>query len=431
MLQIMDYSREPRRDILCIDVKSFFASVEAVERKEHPLKAKVAVVSKPDNHGGLVLASSPMVKKLYGIKTGTRVYEIPKEASIDIVEPRMALYLEKNLDIVNIFKRFVSDEDLHVYSIDESFLDVTRSHRLFGSTEDIAKRIQYLVWKEMKLVVTIGIGDNPLLAKLALDHAAKHDQKSNFIAAWHYDDVQDTVWKISPLKDFWGIGSKTEKHLERIGIRSIHDLSQADVRKLKKRFGVIGEQLFFHSHGIDRTRLSDTFTPKETSFSKNQILNRDYTVKHEVEIVIREMAEENAGRLRRHYLTTGLVKLSIGYSKDVMDRGFSHQLPIEKTDSSKKIIDGLLILFNRHYKSLPVRVVNVTFGKIEPKSALQLSLFDSAEKLINQEDLDQTIDSIRHKYGYTSLLHASSLTSGGMAMYRSKLLGGHRSGTQK
>ena len=167
--------------------------------------------------------------------------------------------------------------------------------------------------------------------------------------------MQDTVWKISPLKDFWGIGSKTEKHLERIGIRSIHDLSQADVRKLKKRFGVIGEQLFFHSHGIDRTRLSDTFTPKETSFSKNQILNRDYTVKHEVEIVIREMAEENAGRLRRHYLTTGLVKLSIGYSKDVMDRGFSHQLPIEKTDSSKKIIDGLLILFNRHYKSLPYR----------------------------------------------------------------------------
>lgn len=431
MLQVMDYSKEPRRDILCIDVKSFFASVEAVERKEHPLKARVAVVSKPDNNGGLVLASSPLVKKLYGIKTGTRVYEIPKNARIDIVEPRMALYLEKNLEIIDIFKRFVADEDLHVYSIDESFLDVTRSHRLFGSTKDIARQIQASVWKELNLVVTVGIGDNPLLAKLALDHAAKHDQAHNFIAAWHYEDVQETVWKIAPLRDFWGIGSRTEQHLNRLGIHSIHDLAQADVSKLKKRFGVIGEQLFFHAHGIDRTRLSETFVPKGTSFSKNQILNRDYTEKHEVEIVIREMAEENAMRLRRHHLSTGLVKLSIGFSRDVAEKGFSHQLPIEQTDSSLKIIEGLLILFRRHYRPVPVRVVNVTFGKIEPKSALQLSLFDPAEKLIRQEDLDRTIDMIRKKYGYTALLHASSLSAGGMALYRSKLLGGHRSGTQK
>ncbi|EXJ24020.1 ImpB/MucB/SamB family protein [Alkalibacterium sp. AK22] len=431
MLQVMDYSKEPRRDILCIDVKSFFASVEAVERKEHPLKARIAVVSKPDSNGGLVLASSPMVKKLYGIKTGTRLFEIPKHARIDIVRPRMALYLEKNLEIISIFKRFVSDEDLHVYSIDESFLDVTQSHRLFGSTADIARQIQAFVWEELHLVVTVGIGDNPLLAKLALDHAAKHDQAHNFIANWHYEDVQETVWNIAPLRDFWGIGSRTEQHLNRLGIHSIRDLAQADVGKLKKKFGVIGEQLFFHAHGIDRTRLSESFVPKGTSFSKNQILNKDYTDKHEVEIVIREMAEENAMRLRRHHLSTGLVKLSIGFSRDVAERGFSHQLPIAQTDSSRKIIEGLLVLFYRHYQPIPVRVVNVTFGKIEPKSALQLSLFEPAEKLISQEDLDKTIDMIRKKYGYTSLLHASSLSSGGMAVYRSKLIGGHRSGIQK
>ena len=428
MLQVMDYSKEPYRDILCIDVKSFFASVEAVERRQHPLKARIAVVSKPDNNGGLVLASSPLVKQLYGIKTGTRVYEIPRDAAIEIVEPRMALYLEKNLEIISIFKQFVAEEDLHVYSIDESFLDVTHSHSLFGSTQAIASQIQALIWDQLHLVVTVGIGDNPLLAKLALDHDAKHKQESNFIADWHYKDVQETVWKISPMKDFWGIGPKTEKHLQRMGIRSIFELSQHDVRLLKKKFGVIGEQLFFHSHGIDRTLLSESFTPKETSFSKNQILNRDYTDKHEVEIVIREMAEENAMRLRKHHYTTSLVKLSIGYSRDVIDGGFSHQLMIEKTDSSKKIIEGLLILFNRHYQPVPVRVVNVTFGKIEPKSALQLSLFESAESLILQEDLDQTIDLIRRKYGYTSLLHASSLTNGGMARQRAKLLGGHRSG---
>jgi len=428
MLQMMDYSQEPVRDILCIDVKSFFASVEAVERKQHPLEAKIAVVSKPDNNGGLVLASSPLVKKLYGVRTGTRVFDIPKNAAIEIVEPRMALYLEKNLDIVTIFKQFVAEEDLHVYSIDESFLDVTHSHSLFGTTQDIARHIQYLIWKKLKLVVTVGIGDNPLLAKLALDHQAKHNKEANFIAEWHYKDVQETVWRIAPMSDFWGIGSKTEHHLQRIGIHSIRDLSQADLSKLKKKFGIIGEQLFFHSHGIDRTLLSETFVPKAMSFSKNQILNRDYTEKHEVEIVIREMAEENAMRLRKHHLTTALVKLGIGYSRHIDEGGFSHQLMIEKTDSSHKIIEGLMILFNRHYQAIPVRVVNVTFGKIEPKSALQLSLFESHDVLIHREDLDQTIDLIRRKHGYTSLLHASSLASGGMALQRAKLLGGHRTG---
>ncbi|MDZ7834580.1 MAG: type VI secretion protein ImpB [Alkalibacterium sp.] len=161
MIQIMDYSSEPVRDILCIDVKSFFASVEAVERKQHPLRARIAVVSKPDNNGGLVLAASPLVKQLYGVKTGTRVYEIPKDASIEIVEPRMALYVEKNLEIVDLFKRFVADCDLHVYSIDESFLDVTNSHGLFGTTEEIARKIQLLIWKKMNLVVTVGIGTTP------------------------------------------------------------------------------------------------------------------------------------------------------------------------------------------------------------------------------------------------------------------------------
>lgn len=426
---MMDYSNEPRRDIMCIDVKSFFASVEAVERKQHPLYARIAVVSKPDNQGGLVLASSPLVKKDYGVKTGTRIYEIPRNANIDIVEPRMALYLEKNLEILHIFKRYVADEDLLVYSIDESFLDVTRSHRLFGSTHEIAKKIQNDVWRELGLVVTIGIGDNPLLAKLALDHQAKHDEGNSFIGEWRYEDVPQTVWKLSPLVDFWGIGGKTELKLNRMGIRNIYDLSQYSIKKLKNNFGVIGEQLFFHAHGIDRTLLSDVYTPKSTSFSRNQILNRDYKVKHDIEIVIREMTDENVARLRKSYLTTGVVKLSIGYSRDIMQSGFSRQMKIEPTDSSKKLKEYMLHIFDKYYtENLPVRVVNVTFGKLKHKRALQLNLFEQAEETVQNEELDQTIDFIRKKYGYTSLLHASSLLDGGMARFRATLVGGHRSG---
>lgn len=425
---MIDYRNEPRRDILCIDVKSFFASVEAVDRNQHPLKSRIVVVSKPNNQGGLVLAASPLVKKEYGIKTGTRIYEIPKNAEIEIVEPRMSKYLSRNLDVLHIFQQYVAEEDLLVYSIDESFLDVTQSHALFGSSIEIAKKIQDQIWKELGLVMTIGIGDNPLLAKLALDHQAKHDEKNRFIAQWCYEDVPYTVWQIDPLSDFWGIGSRTEKKLKNMGIKNIYELAQYDVYKLKNRLGVIGEQLFYHAHGVDRTRLSDTYKPKSTSFSRNQILNRDYYNKHDVEIVIREMTDENANRLRKHNLVTSLVKLSIGYSKGFERVGFNEQLKIEHTDSSKKLKSHLLYLFNKHYENIPVRVVNISFGQLQTKKHLQLELFQTVEEVVENENLDQIIDDIREKYGYTSLLHASSLLSGGMAHYRSTLLGGHRAG---
>ncbi|MFL2124668.1 Y-family DNA polymerase [Marinilactibacillus psychrotolerans] len=431
MIQRMDYTHEPRRNILCIDVKSFFASVEAAERNLHPLEAYIAVVSKPENNGGLVLASSPMVKQTYGIKTGSRVYDIPARSKIQIVEPRMAFYLKKNIEILTIFKQFVSNDDLLVYSIDESFLDITHSHKLFGTAEEIAKKIQYLIWKKLNLVVTVGIGDNPILAKLALDHEAKHNKTKNFIADWRYETVENTLWKIHPMTEFWGIGSRTEARLRRMGISSIYELSQFDVSLLKKKIGVIGEQLFYHAHGIDRTLLSEVFIPKSTSFSKNQILNRDYNAKHEIEIVIREMAEENAMRLRRYSVTASLVKLTLGYSDSVEDKGFSHQMLVEATDSSRELITSLVLLFEHHYTNQPVRIINVTYGDIRPKQDLQLNLFEQPQDLVDREELDKTIDHIRQRHGYTSLLHASSLVRGGMAIQRAKLLGGHRSGIQK
>lgn len=430
-IMMMDYSNEPRRDIMCIDAKSFFASVEAVERNQHPLYARIAVVSKPDNQGGLVLASSPLVKKEYGVKTGTRIYEISRNANIEIVEPRMALYLKKNMEILRIFKRYVAREDLLVYSIDESFLDVTRSHKLFGSTHEIARKIQRDVWRELGLVLTVGIGPNPLLAKLALDHQAKHDERNGFIGEWKYEDVPETVWKIRPLVDFWGIGSKTEAKLNRMEIRSIQELSQYNLKKLKNNFGVIGEQLFFHAHGIDRTLLSEVYTPKSTSFSRNQILNRDYKDMHDIEVVIREMTDENVTRLRKNYLMTSVVKLYIGYSRDVVQGGFNQQMKIPATDSSKKLKEYMIYLFYKHYEeNTPVRTVNVTFGGLKHKQSLQLNLFEPAEETIQSEELDQTIDHIRKKYGYTSLLHASSLLDGGMARFRAKLVGGHRAGDE-
>lgn len=427
----MDYSNEPRRDILCIDIKSFFASVEAVDRKQDPLTAMIAVVSKPDNNGGLVLAASPKVKELYKVKTGTRVYEIPRDSKIEIVEPRMALYLEKNLAIIEIFKRYVPTPDLHVYSIDESFLDITNSHTLFGSTREIANKIQKDIWNELGLIATVGIGDNPLIAKLALDHQAKYDLNNSYQAYWQYEDVPNTIWRIEKLTDFWGIGSRTEEKLKQIRINNLYDLAQYDFEIIKKRFHTIGEQLFFHAHGIDRTILSDRFVPKKNSFSKNQILNRDYTDPHDVEIVIREMTEENAGRLREHGLITTTVKLTIGYSRTCSQSGFNRQMSIEATDSSQKLANYLVRLFRRNYERYPIRVINVSFNALAPKQKQQLNLFENLNDILKDEDLDQTIDLVRKKFGYTSLLHANSLMKNSTVIQRSKLLGGHQADTKE
>ncbi|MEG0553608.1 MAG: Y-family DNA polymerase, partial [Carnobacterium sp.] len=386
MIQL-DYSTEPRRDILCIDVKSFFASVESVKRGIHPLESYIVVMSKPDQEGGLVLAASPRVKKEYGIKTGSRRYEIPKDSKIQIVEPRMSLYLKVNMMINDIFQEFISSEDLHVYSIDESFLDVTSSHALFGSTIEIAVKIQQAIWQRLRLVTAIGIGDNPLLAKLALDNEAKYSP--NFIAAWHYEDVAKTIWRIHPITEMWGVGGKTAKNLYKLGIDSVYQLSQYNVASLKRVQGVIGEQLFYHAHGIDRSILSEKYQTHSKSYGKSQILDRDYTQQAEIEVVIREMAEQVAARLRSHRVETDVIHLSIGFSKEIIDRGFSHQLKIFPTAASRKITETCLHLFRTHYQQEPVRQISISCGKIHIQTDLQLDLFESAEQTIQKEKIDE------------------------------------------
>lgn len=420
----MDYTYQPRRDILCIDVKSFFASVESVKRKIHPLDSYIVVMSNPDLEGGLVLAASPRVKKEYGIRTGSRCFEIPKNSKIQIVEPRMALYIKVNRMINQIFQEFVAEEDIHIYSIDESFLDVTKSHALYGSTKEIARKIQVTIFQRLKLVTAIGIGDNPLLAKLALDNEAKKNKSQ--IAVWHYEDVSEKIWNIHPITEMWGIGKNTASNLYQLGIDSVYRLSQYDVKALKRIHGVIGEQLFYHAHGLDHSIISEKYIPKAKGFGKSQILKRDYINQYEIEVVIREMADEVAARLRKHHAETGVVHLSIGYSREILDKGFSHQMKIYPTSSNTKIIETCLQIFRTYYKKQPVRQIGIRCGKIDYKKELQLNLFEDAEKTILAEDLELVVDRIREKYGFSSLVHASSLTKGGTAIQRSGLVGGHK-----
>ncbi|MBG9979965.1 Y-family DNA polymerase [Facklamia sp. DSM 111018] len=415
----------PRRSILCLDCKSFFASVESVERGLHPLRSKLCVVSHTGHHSGVVLAASVQMKMKYEIKTGYRSSDLP--VGIDdflIVPPRMRVYLDINKKINEIFLRYVNLGDWHPYSIDETFLDVTASQRLFGNPYQIAKRIQQEVWNKFGLIMTIGIGDNPLLAKLSLDIEAK-EAYPTYITKWAYEDVPFKLWPIKELDEVWGIGRRTAKRLRQMGIMSVYDLAHFDLSILQKEFGAIGTQLYYHAHGIDHSRLSEKFKPRQESFGKSQILKRDYYLQDDIELIIREMTDQVAARLRKRGLKASSVHLSLGFAEGECSERFSHQAKISPSSSSYRIISAMLKLFRTFYRGQVVRRVALSLGNIQGGRDGQMGLLTDLDWEESTNQFEKTIDQIRNYYGYQSLVRASSLQEAGTAIHRSKLLGGH------
>ena len=434
-----DYDKEPSRDILCIDCKSFYASCEAVLLGLDPLKVKLVVMSYPSDNvnergSGLILASSPAAKKAYGISNVSRARDLPFPYPEDlyIVEPRMNTYMEMNYKINEIYRTFVDDSNIAVYSVDETFLDVTDSLKYFNckSAYELARKIQTKVFKETGIYTTVGIGDNPILAKLALDNEAKNNKDMK--AEWRYEDVPNTIWKIPKLTDFWGIGHRTEKRLNKLGIFTVEDLAQTDYYRIKNEMGILGSQIYAHAWGIDRTFLGEDYKPKSKSIGNSQVLDRDYTKREEIEIVIREMGDQVAGRLRKANMLSTSVSLWVGYSLSYVDdegkSGFSKQVKIEATNNSKKITEALFSIFDMYYQKQTVRNIGVTCSKLESPFVQQLNLFESVESRDKEDKFDKVIDAVRKKHGFTKMVYASSLLKGARAIKRSSLVGGHAGG---
>lgn len=427
--QYFDYSEEKVEDILCIDMKSFYASVECVARGKKPLEALLVVMSNQESEGGLVLAASPRAKSELGITNVTRKYDVPYHKDLIIAPPRMNVYIQKNIEINNIFRRFVADEDILIYSIDETFVRINASKKLFNmNAYQFAVTFRDLIEKEMKLPCTIGIGDNLLLSKLALDNAAK--DSSDMIATWHYEDVPETLWKIKKMTDFWGINTRTEENLNNKGIYSIYDLAHYDFFKMKEIMGVIGQQLIAHAWGIDRTNISERYVPQSKSISNSQILLKDYVDIKEINIVLREMVEQVATRLRNRNLQTSCVHVGIRYSKMSKTSGFSRQMAIPKTNFSKDLTKHCFKLFNQFYDGSPIRKIEISYSKLISDTSLQLNLFEPPEDIINNQKLDRTVDAIREEYGFDAIYHASSQLEGATAIARSHLVGGHAGGME-
>ena len=410
--------------------------MECAARKLDPLTTMLVVMSTADNTGkGLILASSPAAKERLGISNVTRANNLPNHPDLWQVPPRMNLYIQENVKFNQLLKEYVAEEDHLVYSIDESLMDVTASMNLFFPDTGLsrqekrwrfAKRIQKEAYEKLGLVLSVGIGDNPLLAKLALDNGAKHHPK--FRAQWQYQDIPETVWKIPKMQDFWGIGSRMEKNFYRMGIDTIWQLAHTDPDLLYQKFGVMGQQYYYHANGIDRTILAEAApVVKEKSYGNSQVLPRTYTDAGEIELVVREMAEQVAARIRRHGCLTQCVSLFIGGAMGEKN-GFSHQMKIPATDNTKALMAYCLQLFRKYYTGQAVRHVGITYSRLLFTHSRQLDLFHTPEESEKAEHLDQIIDLIRQKYGFTAIVHATSKINGARSITRSHLVGGHAGG---
>lgn len=418
---MVDYSRLPHQHVLCIDIKSFYASCAAVMHGMDPLDCYLVVVGDRERMGSVVLAASPKMKKEFGIKTGSRLYEVPEDPRIFVAEPKMATYLRVSTEITRVFERYVPKEAIHVYSVDESFIKVDGALKLWGDAVEIAEKIRDDLEREFQLPCAIGIGPNMLMAKLALDLEAK--QKG--IALWRYEDVPEKLWPLSPLSEMWGIGKRLERRLNNLGIFTVGQLANYDLEKLEKHFGIIGNQLYYHAWGVDLSEIGAPIIEGQISYGKSQILLRDYKDREEIKHVILEMCEEVARRARNRRHRGRTVTLSIGYSQDEGGGGFSRMKTVEEaTNITMEMYQICLDLFNRFYDGRTVRQIAVRLSNIEPDDTFQLNLLDPHRW--KKRELGYAVDKIRRRYGSGSILRAVSYTKGGTARRRVQLIGGHK-----
>lgn len=415
------------RTYMCIDLKSFYASVECAERGLDPFTTNLVVADPERTDKTICLAVSPAMKKL-GVPGRCRVFEIPKGISYIRARPRMQLYIDYSADIYEIYLRYIDKSDIHVYSIDEVFMDVTDYLGLYGmSPRQLAQTIMDEIMKEKKISAACGIGTNLYLAKVALDITAKHS--ANHIGILDENDYRDTLWEHRPLTDFWRIGKGISERLAKYGIYTMKQIAQADPKMLYKVFGVDAELIIDHAWGRETVTMDDikAYKPKAHSMSSGQVLAEDYTY-DKAKLVMREMTDGLCLELASKGLVTDSVHLYVGYSKKdglPSARG-TIGLPFA-TSSAKLITEHADRLFERIVsRHAMVRRMSLTFNNTVSDDCFQLNMFAEPEKLKEESRMLTAVADIKQKYGKNSIFKAMDLEEGATAIERNGQIGGHR-----
>ena len=417
-----------QRYYLCIDLKTFYASVECVERRLDPFNTNLVVADESRGKGTICLAVSPKMKML-GVKNRCRLFEIPPTIKYMIAMPRMKKYIEYSANIYAIYLKYFSKEDIHVYSIDEAFMDVTNYLKMYQMNPvELAKTIIKDIYKNYGITATAGIGTNMYLAKIALDITAKHSATN--IGYLDEEKYKKELWYHKPLTDFWQIGKGIERRLNKMRVFTMYDVTHTDQKRLYKEFGVNAEYLIDHSWGKESCTIADIkkYKPKTNSITNSQVLFEDYSFE-KARLVLKEMVELGSLRLIENNLVTNTVELYIGYSKDII-KATSESKKLENyTNVYSELLKAFLEIYDNNInRGVAIRRIGVNFANVIETENVQLSLFADQEKIDKERKLELTISGIKNKMGKNTILRGMNLEEGATTLVRNKLIGGHNSG---
>ena len=492
---------------MCIDLKSFYASVECVERGLNPLNTNLVVADSSRTEKTVCLAITPSLKQ-YGLGGRARLYEVVqkvKEINRDrskkinyrkflgksyldnelkrnygleldfiIVPPQMKKYMKYSTDIYNIYLKYISKEDIYVYSIDEVFCDISSYLSTYNLTpKELTSKIIQDVYKTTGITATAGIGTNMYLAKVCMDIVAKHCEPNEIgvrIAEIDERKYKELLWNHKPLTSFWRVGPGIAKKLEQNGMYTMGDIARCSINNenlLYKLFGVNAEFLIDHAWGWEPVGIKEVkeYKPSTNSISQGQVLHCPYDYK-KTKLIVKEMVDLLSLDLVAKRKITNQLVLTIGYdienlkSKNIEYDGettFDHygrEIPKHahgtinldyRTSSTKILLRKCIELYERIInRNLLVRRINITACNIVDESELgkeevheQLSLFNNNskrtildEKEKQQQEMDiklqRTLLEIKEKYGKNAILKAMNLEEGATAKDRNEQVGGHK-----
>ena len=487
---------------ICIDLKSFYASVECVERGLDPLNTNLVVADAGRTEKTICLAVTPALKQ-YGIPGRARLFEVIEtvrrvnaqrlqklpnheftgksclaselgqnpslQLDFIIAPPQMAHYMEISTKIYEIYLRYIAPEDIHVYSIDEVFIDATGYLKTYHCTpQELARKMIREVLQETGITATAGIGTNLYLAKIAMDIVAKKipaDENGVRIAELDEMSYREKLWSHTPLTDFWRIGSGYARRLEKMQIFTMGDLarfSEHGEDLLFRMFGVAAELLIDHAWGYESCTMQaiKSYRPKGHSISQGQVLPCPYDFE-KGRLIVREMTELLVLDLVRKKMVADQIVLMVGYDHTGIPETYRGELKKDRygkkvpkaahgsvnlgkqTSSTKRIMEKVLSLYDRIVDpDLQVRRMSITANHVIPEGevqeeVMQYSLFDDVEvqeqkrkqeqeSLKKEHQLQEAVLSIKDRYGKNAILKGMNFREGATTMERNEQVGGHK-----
>lgn len=414
---------------LCIDLKSFYASVECVARGLDPMTTNLVVADPERTEKTICLAITPAMKAL-GIKNRCRLFEIPKHVSYMIAPPRMQKYIDTAADIYAIYLTYIAKEDIHVYSIDEAFMDVTDYLNLYRlSARELGQRIMDDIYRATGIRATCGVGTNLYLAKVALDITAKH--ADDFIGELDEERYRSILWDHRPLTDFWRIGAGIARRLEPYGIRTMRDIAESDEDFLYRLFGVDAELLIDHAWGREPVTMHDikSYHSASNCIGSGQVLACDYSYDKGL-LIVKEMMDLLCLELVEKNLITRSITLHVSYSNrlNIPSAHGTTALDVE-SNSDLLLIPAVTALYQRIVNpDYGIHRVNITCNNVMPEEYHQYHFFVDGEELERNRKIQQAVISIKNKFGKDAILKGMNLEEGATTRERNHQIGGHKSG---